>query len=72
MQRFQLLVVVLLVAIIVELAVVIVKLPTPIAEAQERRPVPVVLVDPGLLDCVPLRECARVDSGGVLRVSVFR
>ncbi len=73
--RFQVIVLCLLLAIVGELAAIALKLPTPTAQAQgQSKPVPVVIVDPGSLisDCIPFRECARVDPNGVLRVSVVR
>jgi hypothetical protein len=74
-RRFQVAVLCLLTAIVMELAVIAARLPLRSAEAQEtRRPIPVIIADAGTqsIDCPPAVNCARVESGGVLRVTVSR
>ncbi|MDR7417370.1 MAG: hypothetical protein QN178_00500 [Armatimonadota bacterium] len=75
MGRFQIMILCLLAAIVVELAVIAMRLPLLSAQAQEtRRPIPVIIADAGpqSVDCPPAVTCARVESGGVLRVTVSR
>jgi hypothetical protein len=69
MARFHILVVTLLLAIVVELGMVVAKLPTPAAQAQTSRLLPVVIVDPGMFDCPAFHTCAAVGSDG-LKVSL--
>jgi hypothetical protein len=72
-QRFQGLVVFFLLVIILELAVIAVRLPLAPARAQGGGPIPVVIADPIGGECPGLfRNCARVDQGGALRVSIYR
>lgn len=75
MLRYQVLVVSLLVLIALELALIALKLPLASVRAQASAPVPVVIVDPNLFggECPGVfRNCAKVEQGGALRVTIFR
>jgi hypothetical protein len=75
MLRYQVLLVSLLVVIALELALIASRLPLATVRAQASAPVPVVIVDPNLFggECPGiLRNCAKVEQGGALRVTISR
>jgi hypothetical protein len=70
-QRFQILVVALLLTIVAELAVVLEKLPTTTAEAQlATRPIPIIIAGSKGTDCPEGYACAAV-LGSSLSVKDF-
>ena len=75
MTRFQLYLLVVLVVIVSGLALIAAKLPAASVRAQGGGPLPVVIVDPNPFagECPGvLRNCAKVDQGGALRVVLYR